>query len=172
MYRRLIISLLCAGALAFACGPRLRTQAPAALASAFPVSPATAAVPRSAPRGRASSARADTKVDSHLLISIAKHTVRFALQVKNVGHKHVELTFPTGQRYDFAVLDASGREVWRWSAGRMFTQGLQNRLLGTGESMHADATWSAATTPGRYTVVATLRSSNFPSEQRSEFVLP
>ena len=171
MNRRLIISLLCAGALAFACGPRSRTQTPPALASAFPVSTPTAAAPRSSTHRRDASAKADTKVDSHLLIGVAKHTVRFALRVTNVGHKHVELTFPNGQAYDFAVLDASGREVWRWSAGRMFTQGIQNRLLGTGEAMNADATWTG-TTAGRYTVVATVNSTNFPSETRSEFVLP
>ena len=106
-----------------------------------------------------------------MFVKIAKHTVRFALQVKNVGRKHVELTFPNGRAYDFTVLDASGREVWRWSTGRMFTQGIQNRLLGTGEAMNADATWTG-TTAGRYTVVATVNSTNFPSETRSEFVLP
>jgi hypothetical protein len=104
------------------------------------------------------------------MVSVAKHSARFALQVKNVGRKHVELTFPSGQAYDFAVLDASGREVWRWSAGRMFTQGIQNRLLDSGDAMSADATWSAKA-PGRYTVVATLRSTNFPTEERSDFVL-
>jgi hypothetical protein len=170
MNRRLIISLLCAGALAFACGPRSRTQTPQALASALPVPIKSLASPRSSARSRES--RNDTKVDSRLLVSVAKHTVRFALQVKNVGHKHVELTFPSGQAYDFTVLDASGREVWRWSSGRMFTQGIQNRLLGTGESMNADATRSAGAATGRYTVVATLKSTNFPSEQRSEFALP
>ena len=169
MNRRLIISLLCAGALAFACGPRTRTQTPPALASAFPVASASVLTARTPTRSRES--RTETKIDSHLLVNVAKHTVRFALQVKNVGHKHVELTFPSGQAYDFAVLDAAGREVWRWSAGRMFTQGIQNRLLSTGESMNADATW-AGKTPGRYTVVATLRSTNFPSQERSEFVLP
>ena len=171
MNRRLIISLLCAGALAFACGPRSHTEAPAALASAFPVASATPVADRTPIRRRES--RSDnTKVDSHLLVNVAKHTVRFALQVKNVGRKHVELTFPNGQAYDFTVLDASGREVWRWSSGRMFTQGIQNRLLGTGESMKADAMWPAGKAAGRYTVVATLNSTNFPSEERSEFVLP
>jgi len=109
---------------------------------------------------------------AHLLVKVAQRTVRFALQVKNVGGKHVELTFPNGQAYDFAVLDASGREVWRWSRGRMFTQGIQNRLLGTGEAMNAGATWPAGKAAGRYTVVATLNSTNFPSEERSDFVLP
>lgn len=168
MNRRLIISLLCAGALAFACGPRWRTQPPAALASALPV-PSPTTLPARIPAHH--EPRTDTKVDSHLLVSVVKHTARFALQVKNVGRKHVELKFPNGQAYDFAVLDDSGREVWRWSAGRMFTQGVQNRLLGSGEAMNAGAAWSAAKS-GHYTVVAKLNSTNFPTEERSEFVLP
>ena len=169
MNKRLIISLLCAGALAFACGPRLRTQAPIALASVLPVPPSNPAATRALERR--SRAHNDAKLDSRLLVNVAKHTARFALQVKNVGHKHVELTFPNGQAYDFAVLDASGREIWRWSTGRMFTQGIQNRLLGTGESMNVDVAWPAGAA-GHYTVVATLKSANFPSEERSEFVLP
>ena len=171
MDKRLIISLLCAGALAFACGPGSHTEAPAALVSAFPLT-STARSAARAPLRRRESHDANTKVDSHLLVKVAQHTVRFALQVKNVGGKHVELTFPNGQAYDFAVLDASGREVWRWSRGRMFTQGIRNRLLGTGEAMNAGATWPAGKAAGRYTVVATLNSTNFPSEDRSDFVLP
>lgn len=168
MNRRLIISLLCAGALAFACGPRWRTQPPAALASALPVAPPTSLAARTPSHHEP---RTDTKVDSHLLVNVVKHTARFALQVKNVGRKHVELKFPNGQAYDFVVLDDSGREVWRWSTGRMFTQGVQNRLLGSGEAMNADGAWATGK-PGRYTVVARLNSTNFPTEERSEFVLP
>jgi hypothetical protein len=170
MNRRLIFSLLCAGALAFACGPRNRTQAPA-LASALAVTPVGAAT-RTTPRTSDKRTRDNTKFDSRLVIKVAKHTVRFALDVKNVSRKHVELRFPNGRISDFAVLDSAGREVWRWSNGRMFTQGVQNKFLGAGESVQADAAWNAAAKPGRYTVVATLNSANYPAEQTSDFVVP
>lgn len=170
MNRRLIFSLLCAGALAFACGPRNRTQAPA-LASALAVAPVGAAT-HATLRSRNNRVRDETKFDSHLMIKVAKHTVRFALNVKNVGRKHVELRFPNGQVCDFAVLDSAGREVWRWSSGRMFTQGVQNKLLGSGEAVEADAAWNGGAKPGHYTVVATLNSANYPAEQRSEFLVP
>jgi len=91
--------------------------------------------------------------------------------VKNVGKKHLELTFRSGQSYDFVVVDSIGREVWRWSAGRMFTQGVQNKQLSGGDSMHARETWMAPT-PGHYTAIATLNSANFPTEQRADFVVP
>ena len=95
--------------------------------------------------------------------------VRFALDVKNVGNKHAELDFPSGQSYDFIVVDSIGREVWRWANGRMFTQSVQNKQLGAGESMRIAEAWTPQA--GRYTAIATLNSSNYPVEQRAEFVV-
>jgi len=98
---------------------------------------------------------------------------QFALTIKNVGNKHAEVDFANGQRYDFVVIDSAGREVWHWSSGRMFTQSVQNKQLGSGESMRVSETWKKpAVAPGKYTVVATLKSSNYPTEQRADFVLP
>jgi hypothetical protein len=100
------------------------------------------------------------------------HDAEFALTIKNVGNKHAELDFSNGQRYDFVVIDSAGRAVWQWSSGRMFTQTVQNKQLGSGESMRVSETWKPAVAPGKYTVVATLKSSNYPAEQRADFVLP
>jgi hypothetical protein len=98
--------------------------------------------------------------------------VRFALNVHNVGNKYVELSFPTGKSYDFVVVDSSGREVWHWSDGRMFTQGVQNKQLGTGDAMQVAEAWKKPAQAGRYTAIATLNASNYPVEQRVDFVVP
>lgn len=174
MNTRLIISLLCAGALAFACGPRSRSEAPSTLASALPLRSANvkSAIAAVTPRAKSSTPKSDARIDAKLNVSIAQSDVRLALDVKNVGGKHAEITFPSGQAYDFAVVDSTGREIWRWSARRMFTQGVQNRQLGAGETMELAETWKQGAKPGRYTAIATLKSSNFPLEQRVEFVLP
>jgi len=179
MNTRLIISLLCAGALAFACGPRSHSEAPTALASALPIHAAANALSRAslADHSRrhdgASGKRGDVKriekLDSRFNIDIASREVRFALDVKNVGGKHIELDFPNGQSYDFVVVDSVGREIWRWSRGRMFTQGVQNKQLGTGQGMRVSETWNRPARPGHYTAIATLKSSNFPVEQRVDF---
>jgi hypothetical protein len=184
MNTRLIISLLCAGALAFACGPRSHSEAPTALASALPLhsvaSTATAATQpapieharrRDGASGRRGDAQKIEKLDSRFNIDIAPRAVRFALDVKNVGGKHIELNFPNGQSYDFVVVDSVGREIWRWSAGRMFTQGMQNKQLGTGDAMRVSETWTRPARPGHYTAIATLKSSNFPVEERVDFVV-
>jgi hypothetical protein len=91
--------------------------------------------------------------------------------VANDSRKRVELTFPDGRTHDFTVLDASGREVWRWSTGRLFTQAMQNRLLDANDSVVYDERWSPPRA-GRYTLVAQLHSENYPVQQRVEFSLP
>lgn len=169
MDNRLIISLLCVGAVAlFACGPRSRSE-PKPLASALPVSLTSKNAER--PKRR-DSARPEHKIDSKLQVEVARQEVRFALNVTNVGNKHVELSFPSGKSYDFVVVDSIGREVWHWSNGRMFTQGVQNKQLGTGDTMQVDEAWQPKVQSGHYTAIATLNSSNYPVEQRVEFVIP
>lgn len=175
MNTRLAISLLIAGALAFACGPRSHSEAPAALASALPISNSVppAPPPPSAPEKiarRATTRRSAAKIQPTFDVQVAEHTVRFALDVRNIGTKHVELDFANGQAYDFVVVDSIGREVWRWSKGRLFTQGIQNKQLSHEDAMLTREVWKRAA-PGRYTAIATLRSTNFPVEERADFVV-
>jgi hypothetical protein len=169
MNTRLIIPLLIAGALAFACGPRPRSRAetPVALATAQPLKLA-AAVPR-AKRHGSTEPKKEVKLASQLTVDVAPNQVRLALDVRNVSTRHAELDFPSGQSYDFAVVDSTGREVWRWARGRMFTQSVQNKQLGAGETMRVAEAWTPKA--GRYTAIATLNSSNFPVEQRADFVV-
>jgi len=105
------------------------------------------------------------------MVDTAGGTVGFAIEVTNDSPKRVELSFPDGRTHDFVVLDTAGREVWRWSEGRMFTQAMQNRLLDAHDSAVYRERW-APPTPGRYTLVAQLRSENYPLQQRVEFALP
>jgi len=97
--------------------------------------------------------------------------VKFAFHVTNSSSKRVELRFPSGQTHDLVVLDAQGREVWRWSRGRMFTQSMQNKILGASDTLTFTETWHPGQA-GTYTAVASLLSQNFPTEQRVEFSLP
>src|SRR3954470_12054525 len=98
-------------------------------------------------------------------------TVKFAFHVTNSSSKRVELRFPSGQTHDLVVLDAQGREVWRWSHGRMFTQAMQNKVLGASDTLTFTETWRPEH-GGTYTAVASLLSQNYPAQQRAEFSLP
>jgi len=66
--------------------------------------------------------------------------VRMTLITVNVSNRPIRLTYRTGQRFDFWVT-RSGREVWRWSDGRFFTQALDRVTLEPGESQTFRATW-------------------------------
>jgi intracellular proteinase inhibitor BsuPI len=96
--------------------------------------------------------------------------VKFSFRVTNTSTKRVELRFPSGQTHDLTVLDNQGREVWRWSRGRMFTQSMQNKVLGASDTLTFTETWHPEH-PGQYTAVASLLSQNHPAEQRAEFAL-
>lgn len=161
---RVAIALLCAGALAFACGPRTHSEAAstASLTTAAPV----------VQQGTTHSHSDGAGLASQLDVKLDRHDVQFALHVTNQGRKHVEVAFPNGQTHEFVVVDSLGREVWRWSESRLFTQALQNKLLGGGETMSVGERWPHPKSRGKYTVIATLNSSNFPIQQRADFVVP
>ena len=160
MNTRLLISLLCAGAVALACGSLTRHDAPPAQK--------TSSVRHSAAR-KASVQSA--KVNGSFAVKVEPHALRFALGLTNESKKHVELSFPSGQQYDFTVLDSVGREVYRWGAGRMFTQSVQNKLIESASTVQIDERAEMTLPHGRYLAVATLRSSNFPMKDSSTFEL-
>ena len=174
MNTRLLIPLLLVGAVALACGSRSHSDAavtptdrsvrqtgtPIALASHAAVEPRHAGTP--APLAPLKSA---------FIVRAEARAIHFSLDLTNAGKKTFELEFPSGQEYDFAVLDSTGREVYRWGKERMFTQSLQNRLLDGGETMRYEERADKALPNGSYVAVATLRSSNFPVLERVPFQL-
>lgn len=115
---------------------------------------------------------ASSKVDAQLYVHASDASIRFALRVVNTSKKRIELTFPSGQTYDFVILDTLGREMWRWGNGRMFTQALRNKPLSAGEALELEETMKATVIPpGRYTARAVLTSVNFPLVQETGFVI-
>ena len=98
--------------------------------------------------------------------------LKFTLSVKNNTTKMLELRFPDGQTHDFVVKDFAGKEVWRWSKGRMFTSAMRSETLkGKGETEFEES-WDTNGQHGSFTAVATLRSNNFPVETSVQFMLP
>jgi hypothetical protein len=97
--------------------------------------------------------------------------VEFSLDVRNNTKKMVELRFPNGKTHDFYVQDASGNEVWRWSNHRMFTQGMQNKLVKSRDVAVFTEGWNPSNMHGRFTAVAVLPSDNHPIEERVQFDL-
>ena len=175
MSSRFLIPLLCAGAIVLACGPRARNEAStpkktSSLAQTSATTPAAALVADVAdahPQPVKKSA-----VEAQLYVHAADSNIRLALHVTNTTKKRLELTFPSGQTYDFIILDTLGREMWRWGNGRMFTQALRNKLLSGGEAIVLEETWRASNlAPGRYIAKAILTSANYPIVQQTQFVI-
>jgi len=165
MNNRLVIPLLVAGAVAFACGPRPSTEASTPPAS-------TVGVTR-APTPKRARRQSDARLEPTVVVSrTAGGSVRVALHAVNTGDKGLELAFANRQTHDVAVLDASCREVWRWSEGRLFTQTIRRKAVGGHDTLSYNETWRPEGAHGRYVAVATLRSTNHPVERRAEFVLP
>lgn len=157
MKGRITFGLLCAAVLAFACGPRASTGDSAGAIRTSRTSRARL----SAPNGPALVSRLDV---------VVKNGVAMDFRVMNAGTKRLEVNFPSGQTHEVVVVDSLGREVFRWSKGRMFTQSLQNKVLHASDTLDYDAVWQNAPA-GKYTAIATLASENFPMEQRAEFVV-
>lgn len=148
--QRLVAALVIAAALAFACGPRAR----------------------SSDAKRDDRAVSGPPVASSLNVRVAD-AVAFAFLVTNNAAKRLELNFMSGQTHDLVVLDSVGREVWRWSEGRLFTQAMQNTVLESSETLAYEAEWRpAAAQRGEFVAVATLLSENHPIEQRVTFSVP
>jgi hypothetical protein len=171
MSTRYIIPLLVAGSVALACGSRSHSEAPAAAPPVASLSQAPAPLPAPAPKPARLTEGAAPKLASTFRVSHDRKAFHFALDVTNPGKKHLEIAFPSGQEYDFSVLDTAGKEVFRWSAAKMFTQSRQNRLLDGGDTMHIEEEADAQLPHGSYVAVATLRSSNFPLQERIAFDL-
>jgi hypothetical protein len=165
MNLRLAVSVVFVGTLAYACGPQSRTtvtregkvvtQQGLALASiGGSAAPTAKTVEKTV---KSASTSLTTKFD----VSLEGGDVLFNLRVANGSKKNVEVNFPSGQSYDFVVLDSVGREVWRWSADRIFTSSVRNKLLSKGDAITASERWSPAK-PGKWTAIAQLTSSNYP----------
>ncbi len=153
----LAFSLASLGVLAFACAPRGRNSEIAE---------------RTATQNGKRAAQAPPQIESELAVQSTDTPgdVRFHFRVTNTGGGKVEMHFPSGQTHDVVVMDSTGREVWRWSQGRMFTKLIQNRILRNADTLAFGERWSDAPR-GKYVAVARLASANFPVEQRTQFVV-
>lgn len=152
MPTRLFAAVLALAALIHACGPHSRPGE----ASADPAR-------KSAPNGPPIASSFEVKVNDR---------VDFAFHVTNNAAKRIELQFASGLTHDIVVLDSIGREVWRWSDGRMVTQSLQTRVLESSETITYQAAWSPAERGRNYTAVVSLLSQNHPMERRVDFTVP
>jgi hypothetical protein len=175
MENRLVITALCVAAVGYACSPWIRSQnAPLAAgvdsARTAPLAMSIASAPESKTGG--TGRHAPGVVATTLDVTRAGSRVDFALRVMNNTARTVELDFPSSRTHDFAVIDAKGRTVWRWSAGRLFTQTMQSKTVRSRDTLTIAEGWDARDAHGTYTAVALLATDTHPVERRIDFTLP
>jgi hypothetical protein len=92
--------------------------------------------------------------------------VTWKLEVHNGGPNEVTLAFSSGKNGDVALMQA-GREAYRWSGTKYFTQAIRQERLAAGDRKTfrlEEQALSAA--PGDYELVAELDSEPAPSPAR------
>ena len=92
--------------------------------------------------------------------------VTWKLEVRNGGPGEVTLGFRSGKNGDVALMQG-GREAYRWSSTKYFSQALRQELLAAGErktfTLEEEALSAA---PGDYELVAELGSEPAPPPAR------
>lgn len=106
---------------------------------------------------------------SSLSVQVHEDSVRFRLDVTNTTGAPLVLEFPSAQRFDFAVADGTGTEIWRWSADMGFAQVLGADTLAAGATRSYEAAWARGGRTGLHEVAARLTSLNHPVDLRTEF---
>lgn len=82
-------------------------------------------------------------------------TVRWAFDVKNSGSTPLQLNFSSGQHAD-VVLSQNGVEKYRWSAGKVFTEAVENIMLQPGQVWPTVVNDTFEVPPGDYDLTATV----------------
>lgn len=93
-----------------------------------------------------------TRVLAHLTLSTASKLI---------------LGFSSGQEYDAAIVNSAGKEVYRWSAGKMFAQTLHNVELTTEQQWVVDTSPTPALAPGKYSLQVWLTVTGQPAKAYS-----
>lgn len=98
--------------------------------------------------------------------------VNIKLTKRNTTSTTRRLTYNTGQRFEFEAVRSDGVVVWRWSAGRVFTQQTATVTLRPGESQEFDVTWDQRNLQGNLVAAQTLtiRGYNWAQGLRNRFV--
>ncbi|MFB6234850.1 MAG: BsuPI-related putative proteinase inhibitor [Halopenitus sp.] len=77
-----------------------------------------------------------------LSVTPTEDALELTIAVENEGDEAVELNFSDAQRAEFVADEIdSGKEVWRWSEGRMFGQVLGTEVLDPGDQLEYDVDW-------------------------------
>jgi hypothetical protein len=96
-------------------------------------------------------------------------SVRLTIRLLNNSGQPTTLTFGSSQRYDFWITSGS-REVWRWSAGRMFTQDIGHQELAGQTGASFAESWPA-TEGGKLVAHARLTAESYDDDMTAQIAV-
>ena len=97
-------------------------------------------------------------------------TVRMTIAAANHTSSDLSLSFKDAQRFDFYI-EQEGKEVWRWSQGRMFAQELGHEKLGPGASLGFSAKCEKKLEPVLYQITGMILADPSPLIARINIVI-
>jgi hypothetical protein len=86
----------------------------------------------------------------------AGQPVQFRLSLSNRSTAAVVLHCKDAQRFDLAIADRSGKQIWRWSEDQMFAQMQGEETIKPGKSRAYTAVFSGTLPPGEYRATGTI----------------
>lgn len=74
--------------------------------------------------------------------------IEFVLTSTNTTNEPITLNFGSTQQFDFYIKSASGAEIWRWSADRVFATVITSFTIPAYGTKEAAETWNQALSTG------------------------
>jgi hypothetical protein len=98
--------------------------------------------------------------------------VTLTFTVKNPSSEPVKVVYPSGQKYDFVVIDSTtGKSAWSWSASRTFIQAVNDEAVPAGGSLTFVEKWTPPK-KGLYLAHAVLTSTSHRAQAYASFAVP
>jgi len=75
--------------------------------------------------------------------------VKISIKATNNSKEEISTYYSSSQKYDLVITDKNGKEIWRWSHGKMFLMAIYPFRLKPKESIKFNYTWDQRDNSGR-----------------------
>jgi hypothetical protein len=88
--------------------------------------------------------------------------VKISIKATNNSKEEISTYYSSSQKYDLVITDKNGKEMWRWSHGKMFLMAIYPFRLKPKESVQFNYTWDQRDNsgklllPGKYSITGEL----------------
>ncbi len=73
---------------------------------------------------------------------VSENSIEMKINIINNTEKEIIINHSSGQKFDFAILDADRKDIYRWSADKSFTMALTNTVIKPGATLELGDTLS------------------------------